>query len=66
MNVILKVNIKCYQAPFETPYVVRLSNVDIVAEPKPCFHFVHPNRGKLASVCILSALSEIMYTVCSE
>lgn len=32
------------QAPFETPYVVRLCNVDIVAEPKPCFHFSHPNR----------------------
>lgn len=50
INVMLKVNVKCYQAPFETPYVVRLSNVDIVAEPKPCFHFVHPNRGKVTRV----------------
>ncbi|XP_046843364.1 protein arginine N-methyltransferase 5-like [Xenia sp. Carnegie-2017] len=32
------------QAPFETPYVVRLCNVDIVAEPKACFHFSHPNK----------------------
>jgi len=33
------------QAPFETPYVVRLHNVAVISPPQPCFVFVHPNRG---------------------
>ena len=33
------------QAPFETPYVVRLHNVAVIAPPQPCFIFSHPNRG---------------------
>ena len=33
------------QAPFETPYVVRLHNVALISPPRPCFVFVHPNRG---------------------
>jgi len=32
---------------FETPYVVRLHNFHQLAEPKPCFTFRHPTKGKL-------------------
>lgn len=31
---------------FETPYVVRLHNFHQLAEPKPCFTFRHPTKGK--------------------
>lgn len=31
-------------ACFETPYVVRLQNVNVLADPQPLFTFVHPNR----------------------
>jgi len=37
---------KLPEASFETPYVVRLVNVNIMAEPQSCFTFVHPNREK--------------------
>lgn len=30
---------------FETPYVVRLHNFHQLADPKPCFTFVHPTTG---------------------
>lgn len=30
---------------FETPYVVRLHNFHQLADPKPCFTFVHPTPG---------------------
>lgn len=32
---------------FETPYVVRLHNFHQLADPKPCFTFIHPTTGKL-------------------
>ncbi|XP_053402649.1 protein arginine N-methyltransferase 5-like [Mercenaria mercenaria] len=32
---------------FEMPYVVRLHNCQILAEPKPVFHFKHPNRDEV-------------------
>lgn len=31
-------------ANFETPYVVRLHNADVLAEPQSCFTFTHPNK----------------------
>lgn len=31
---------------FETPYVVRLHNFHQLADPKPCFTFVHPTTGE--------------------
>lgn len=31
---------------FETPYVVRLHNFHQLAEPKPCFTFRHPTKGR--------------------
>ena len=31
---------------FETPYVVRLHNFHQLAEPKPCFTFKHPTKGR--------------------
>lgn len=31
---------------FETPYVVRLHNFHQLADPKPCFTFTHPTKGK--------------------
>eukprot|EP00795_Rhopilema_esculentum_P001486 gene1486-15920_t len=34
---------KSIEASFETPYVVRLQNVNVAAEPQSCFKFVHPN-----------------------
>lgn len=37
---------KIPEAPFESPYVVRLSNVNILAPPKPVFTFHHPNRAE--------------------
>lgn len=33
-------------ACFETPYVVRLQNVNVLAKPQPLFRFVHPNAEK--------------------
>lgn len=30
---------------YETPYVVMLRNVNVLAEPKSCFTFKHPNLG---------------------
>lgn len=33
------------EAPFETPYVVRLHNINILDKTKPLFTFEHPNRG---------------------
>ncbi|XP_013381204.1 protein arginine N-methyltransferase 5 [Lingula anatina] len=33
------------EAPFETPYVVRLHNVFNIADCQSLFTFVHPNRG---------------------
>lgn len=30
---------------FETPYVVRLHNFHQLADPKPCFTFIHPTTG---------------------
>lgn len=36
----------CCQASYETPYVVRLLNVNIIAEPQACFTFFHPNLGE--------------------
>ena len=34
-----------FQAPFETPYVVRLHNCYLpIKEPVPLFKFTHPNR----------------------
>ena len=35
------------QGPYETPYVVRFSNVTTLSEPQLCFTFKHPNRGEL-------------------
>jgi len=34
---------KIPEAPFESPYVVRLQNVNILQDPKPVFTFEHPN-----------------------
>lgn len=34
-------------APFETPYVVHLSNKYDIAPVQPLFTFEHPNRGLL-------------------
>jgi protein arginine N-methyltransferase 5 len=31
---------------YETPYVVMLRNVNVLAEPKSCFTFKHPNLGE--------------------
>ncbi|XP_032238768.2 protein arginine N-methyltransferase 5 [Nematostella vectensis] len=42
-----KTDSKGPQAPFETPYVVRLHNIFELAKPQPCFTFYHPNRGKI-------------------
>ena len=36
-----------FQASFETPYVVRLHNVNVLDVPQPVFTFEHPNRSKL-------------------
>ena len=33
-------------AHYETPYVVRLRNINQLADPAPCFTFTHPNNGK--------------------
>ncbi len=32
--------------PLETPYVVRLQNATLLADPKEAFTFVHPRKGK--------------------
>eukprot|EP00112_Aurelia_sp_Birch-Aquarium-sp1_P010012 Seg2160.4 transcript_id=Seg2160.4/GoldUCD/mRNA.D3Y31 product="Protein arginine N-methyltransferase 5" protein_id=Seg2160.4/GoldUCD/D3Y31 len=37
---------KSPEACYETPYVVRLHNVNIASEPQKCFTFVHPNDEK--------------------
>lgn len=34
------------ESHFETPYVVRLHNFHQLADPQPCFTFVHPTTGK--------------------
>ncbi|XP_031565101.1 protein arginine N-methyltransferase 5-like [Actinia tenebrosa] len=39
-----KVDNKGPQAPFETPYVVRLHNVYELSKPQECFTFIHPNK----------------------
>merc|ERR1719277_1690822 len=38
---------KVPEAPFETPYVVRLHNVNILAPSQPLFTFSHPNRAEV-------------------
>lgn len=38
---------KSSETNFETPYVVRLHNCQILANPKPVFHFFHPNRDEI-------------------
>jgi len=35
-----------FQAPFETPYVVKLHNMNVLDTAQPLFHFHHPNRVK--------------------
>jgi len=41
-----------FQAPFETPYVVRLHNSRLLGEAMPLFSFKHPNTdGKLIPNC---------------
>ena len=34
------------QHNFETPYVVRLHNCQVLAPPQEVFHFKHPNKGR--------------------
>ncbi|KAI0207199.1 Protein arginine N-methyltransferase 5 [Lamellibrachia satsuma] len=34
------------EAPFETPYVVKLHNMNVLDTAKPLFHFHHPNKVK--------------------
>ena len=42
-----KDSLKPPEAPFETPYVVQLHNINLLAEAKPVFKFHHPNRGTI-------------------
>ena len=55
-----------FQAPFETPYVVRLHNVTVMAAPQPCFIFTHPNRGLWAIVVPLFVCLEKANIVYSD
>ena len=51
------------------PYVVRLHNCQILAEPQKVFHFHHPNKGKHRRVCSLAMGllgSEVSATVLPE
>ncbi|XP_064640295.1 protein arginine N-methyltransferase 5-like [Lineus longissimus] len=38
---------KHYEAPYETPYVVRLHNCHLMSPPKPVFEFTHPKWGQI-------------------
>lgn len=49
---------------FETPYVVRLHNFHQLAEPKPCFTFTHPTKGRnkqTHAVCPEASLRHVLY-----
>lgn len=46
MKVFLEILDFFLQASFETPYVVRLQNVNVLNIPKPLFTFHHPNKGE--------------------
>jgi len=48
---VLKDKEKAYpHANFETPYVVRLHNADVLADPQACFSFHHPNYGETTPI----------------
>ena len=51
----------CLQTPFETPYVVRLHNVNLLDVPKPLFTFVHPNKGNRRLVLLNSNSNTMQY-----
>lgn len=38
---------KSPEAPFEMPYVVRLHNCQVLAEPQKVFRFTHPNKSEV-------------------
>lgn len=44
-------------ANFETPYVVRLWNTDVLSDPQACFTFNHPNKG-FASIMLSTGRRE--------
>eukprot|EP00003_Mantamonas_plastica_P002952 TRINITY_DN1235_c2_g1_i1.p1 TRINITY_DN1235_c2_g1~~TRINITY_DN1235_c2_g1_i1.p1 ORF type:complete len:703 (-),score=243.77 TRINITY_DN1235_c2_g1_i1:16-2124(-) len=41
--------VKSFNDPkmFETPFVVKLHNIDLLAEPQQCFYFEHPNNDEV-------------------
>ncbi|KAK2156327.1 hypothetical protein LSH36_216g04041 [Paralvinella palmiformis] len=47
------------EAPFETPYVVRLRNVYLLDQPRPLFTFRHPNKG----IADNNRYDELIFTV---
>lgn len=44
------------EAPFETPYVVRLHNCSVLSKPQPVFTFTHPNREENIDNCRYESL----------